>query len=109
MPSVVRPKPDLPTLGRLGALLVQTHHDFDPKRFIAATPRTEKGYASFSEMQLTSPDAAVFVADRSGEVIGYNDAGVEADDWMSLRAPPASCTTSSSIRPIAAAASAERC
>ncbi len=78
---------DLPTLGRLGALLVQTHHDFDPKRFIAATPRTEKGYASFLGTQLTSPDAAVFVADRSGEVIGYSYAGVEGHDWMSLRGP----------------------
>jgi hypothetical protein len=27
---------DLIPLGRLGALLVKTHHDFDPKRFIAA-------------------------------------------------------------------------
>ena len=30
-------------IGRLGALLVGTHHEFDPERFIAATPQTEHG------------------------------------------------------------------
>ncbi|MGC3997993.1 MAG: hypothetical protein QM767_11070 [Anaeromyxobacter sp.] len=44
----IRPaaRQDAPALGRLGALLVRTHHGFDPARFIAATPRTEPGYAS---------------------------------------------------------------
>jgi len=27
---------DVKAIGRLGALLVKTHHDFDPQRFIAA-------------------------------------------------------------------------
>ena len=31
---------DLTAIGRLGALLVRTHHDFDPERFMAATSRT---------------------------------------------------------------------
>jgi len=31
---------DLPHLGRLGALLVQEHHDFDRRRFLAAKNRT---------------------------------------------------------------------
>ena len=31
---------DLPSLGRLGALLVQEHHDFDGQRFLAARSRT---------------------------------------------------------------------
>jgi ribosomal protein S18 acetylase RimI-like enzyme len=78
---------DLPALGRLGALLVQAHHDFDPKRFIAATARTQTGYASFLGTQLATPDAAVFVADENGLVIGYTYAGVEGHDWMSLRGP----------------------
>ena len=34
-------------LGRLGALLVREHYDFDPKRFIPATSRTAQGYGSF--------------------------------------------------------------
>src|SRR5262249_27673446 len=78
---------DLPTLGRLGALLVRAHHEFDPKRFIAASSRTETGYAGFLGTQLTSPDVAVFVADQDGDVIGYTYAGVEGHDWMSLRGP----------------------
>ncbi len=36
------------------------HHDFDPKRFIAA---------------------------RDGEVLGYTYAGVEGNDYMALRGP----------------------
>lgn len=78
---------DLPALGRLGALLVRTHHEFDPRRFIPATPRTEHGYASFLETQLDEPDIVVLVAERGGEVIGYTFAGVEGHDWMALRGP----------------------
>ena len=78
---------DLPTLGRLGALLVQTHHDFDPRRFIPATPQTPAGYASFLGTQLDRPNALVLVAERDGEVIGYTYAGIEGFDWMALRGP----------------------
>ena len=78
---------DLPALGRLGALLVRTHHDFDPKRFIAATAQTEAAYGSFLGTQLDAPAIAVLVADRDGEVIGYTYAGVEGRDYMSLRGP----------------------
>ena len=78
---------DLPILGRLGALLVRTHHDFDPKRFVEASPQTEAGYASFLGTQLDRPNVAVLVADRSGDVIGYTYAGVEGRDYMSLRGP----------------------
>jgi ribosomal protein S18 acetylase RimI-like enzyme len=78
---------DLPALGRLGTLLVRTHHDFDPRRFIAATPQTEHGYASFLGMQLGKPNAVVFVAERDGQVLGYTFAGVEGFDYMSLRGP----------------------
>jgi len=78
---------DAPALGRLGALLVRTHHDFDPARFIPPTPRTERGYGSFLTSQLAAPDAFVLVADREGEVIGYTYAGLEGFDYMSLRGP----------------------
>jgi ribosomal protein S18 acetylase RimI-like enzyme len=80
---------DLPILGRLGALLVRTHHDFDPKRFIAATPESEHLYAGFLGTQLVKPDAIVLVAERDGDgqVIGYTFAGVEGYDYMALRGP----------------------
>ena len=78
---------DLPAIGRLGALLIKTHHDFDPKRFIAATPQTPEGYASFLGTQLDDPNVAVLVADENGDVIGYAYAGVEGVDYMSLRGP----------------------
>jgi ribosomal protein S18 acetylase RimI-like enzyme len=78
---------DIPAIGRLGALLVREHHDFDPKRFIAATPRTENSYGSFLGTQLKEPNIVILVADRNGEVIGYTYAGVEGTDYMSLRGP----------------------
>jgi ribosomal protein S18 acetylase RimI-like enzyme len=78
---------DLPTIGRLGALLVRTHHDFDAERFIAATPQTEHGYGSFLGTQLGDADVVVLVAVRDGAVLGYTYAGVEGYDYMSLRGP----------------------
>jgi ribosomal protein S18 acetylase RimI-like enzyme len=78
---------DVPTIGRLGALLVREHHDFDPQRFIAATAQTEKGYGSFLGTQLAEPDIVILVAERGGEVIGYTYSGVEGTDYMSLRGP----------------------
>jgi ribosomal protein S18 acetylase RimI-like enzyme len=80
---------DLPVLGRLGALLVRAHHDFDPQRFIAARPGTEQAYASFLGTQLEEPNVVVLVAERDGEVLGYTYAGVEGYDYMSLRGPAA--------------------
>ena len=78
---------DLPALGRLGALLVRIHHDFDPQRFIAARPGTEQGYAGFLGTQLDDPDVVVLVAERDGTVVGYTYASVEGWDYMSLRGP----------------------
>lgn len=78
---------DLETLGRLGALLVKLHHDLDPERFIAATPRTMDGYASYLGTQLDNPDVIVLVADRDGHVVGYTYAGIEGTDYMALRGP----------------------
>ena len=78
---------DVRTIGRLGALLVREHHDFDPQRFIAATPQTEKGYGSFLGTQLEEPTIVILVAEREGEVIGYTYSGIEGTDYMSLRGP----------------------
>ena len=89
MPSSIRraTSADLASIGRLGALLVRTHHDFDPKRFIAPTSQTPRGYASFLGSQLEEPNVAVLVAEENGTVIGYTYAGVEAHDYMALRGP----------------------
>jgi ribosomal protein S18 acetylase RimI-like enzyme len=79
---------DLTSLGRLGALLVQEHHDFDERRFLAARKQTPDDYASFLGSQLDDPDVVVFVADH-GTVIGYAYAALEGYDYMSLRGPAA--------------------
>jgi ribosomal protein S18 acetylase RimI-like enzyme len=86
---VIRPATpaDLQAIGRLGALLVRAHHDFDPKRFIAATPQTERAYASFLGTQLEEPNVVILVAELDGELLGYSYAGVEGYDYMSLRGP----------------------
>jgi ribosomal protein S18 acetylase RimI-like enzyme len=78
---------DLLSLGRLGAVLVRTHHEYDRKRFIKATSHTESGYASFLATQLDEPGIVLLIAERGGEVVGYVYAGVEGMDWMSLRGP----------------------
>ena len=78
---------DLPRLGRLGALLVQEHHDFDSRRFLAAKNRTSQDYASFLATRLEDHNAVVLVADTKGETIGYAYGEIEDYDWMSLRGP----------------------
>ncbi|HEY2026655.1 MAG TPA: GNAT family N-acetyltransferase [Gemmatimonadaceae bacterium] len=85
----IRPaaRDDLSAIGRLGALLVRTHHDFDPKRFLPATPQTEQLYGSFLGAQLEEPDVIILVAELDGEVLGYTYAGVEGYDYMALRGP----------------------
>jgi ribosomal protein S18 acetylase RimI-like enzyme len=78
---------DMSAVGKLGALLVKTHYDFDPKRFMAATSGTARGYGSYLGTQLEEPNVIVLVAERDGEVIGYTYAGIEGTDYMSLRGP----------------------
>jgi ribosomal protein S18 acetylase RimI-like enzyme len=86
---VIRPATpaDAPAMGRLGALLVRTHHDFDPQRFIAAGERTAEGYGSYLGRQLRESDVVVLVAEEKGEVLGYTYAGIEGIDYMALRGP----------------------
>ena len=78
---------DVRAMGRLGAVLVQTHHDFDAARFIAATPQTEHGYASYLGSQLAKRDIVILVAEDDGDVLGYTFAGIEGYDYMELRGP----------------------
>lgn len=86
---VIRPATagDAAALGRLGALMVRTHHDFDPQRFVAAGPGTERGYGSWLASQATATDVIVLVAEQDGEVVGYAYAGLEGHDYMALRGP----------------------
>jgi ribosomal protein S18 acetylase RimI-like enzyme len=78
---------DMTAVGKLAALLVRTHYEFDPKRFIAATAQTAHGYGSFLGSQLDDPDVVILVAERDGNAIGYAYAGLEGTDYMSLRGP----------------------
>lgn len=86
---VIRPATtaDLPRLGRLGALLVETHHAFDPRRFLAARDRTPADYAGFLVRQLDDPRVVILVADDHGDVIGYSYGAIEGYDYMALRGP----------------------
>jgi ribosomal protein S18 acetylase RimI-like enzyme len=78
---------DLAHLGRLGALLVQEHHDFDARRFLPARRRTPDDYAWFLGSQLAEPHVVILVAENDGQVIGYAYGAVEGYDYMSLRGP----------------------
>src|SRR3954469_10983633 len=87
-PSVRPATPaDLPRLGRLGALLVQEHHEFDKLRFLKGRDRTPADYASFLVRQLADPNVVVLIADVDGDVAGYAYATNEGYDYMSLRGP----------------------
>jgi ribosomal protein S18 acetylase RimI-like enzyme len=76
---------DAPALGRLGALLLRTHHHFDPQRFMAPGANPENGYGWFLRSQLAEEDVAVLVAERDAQVIGYVYAGLEPQSWKELR------------------------
>ncbi len=78
---------DAPALGRMGAMLVALHHQFDPERFMEATPNTQRGYGDFLGSQLGKPDVIVLVAEQAGAVVGYSYAGLEGNDYMVLRGP----------------------
>lgn len=89
MPATIRraePR-DRDALGRLGALLVQTHHDLDPRRFMKPTQRTAEGYGSWLVSQIDADGVIVLVAEVDGAVVGYTYAGLEGNDWMALRGP----------------------
>jgi GNAT superfamily N-acetyltransferase len=78
---------DLPSLGRLGAMLMRTHYAFDPQRFLAAEEGAERGYGSFLGSMLKSEDNAIFVSEEDGGVTGYVWAALEPLSWKELRGP----------------------
>lgn len=78
---------DIAALGRLGAALVALHHEFDRERFISATAGTERAYGAFLGSQLERAGVIVLVAEEAGTVLGYTYAGLEGNDYMSLRGP----------------------
>jgi ribosomal protein S18 acetylase RimI-like enzyme len=78
---------DVAALGRLGAMLMRTHYEFDRQRFLAPGAGTESGYASFLGVMLESPDTCVFVAEEEGKVVGYVFAALEPLSWKELRGP----------------------
>jgi ribosomal protein S18 acetylase RimI-like enzyme len=78
---------DMSAVGKLGAALVALHHGFDTRRFIPATPETERIYASFLGSQLGQENVVILVADAAGQVIGYTYSGLEGHDYKLLRGP----------------------
>jgi len=76
---------DVAALGRLGAMLLRAHYDFDRQRFIAPGDDTESGYGWFLGTQLRDEDAVVFVAERDQRIIGYVYAALEPQSWKELR------------------------
>lgn len=79
---------DIRELGDLGALLVATHHAFDPRRFIAPGEDSARGYGAFLVGELKKPDVVVLAAaDAEDRVIGYAYGALEGMDWLALRGP----------------------
>jgi ribosomal protein S18 acetylase RimI-like enzyme len=81
-----RPEDEAP-MGRLGAMLVEEHHDFDPQRFIAPLPQLRERYGQFLVSQIARSEMIVLVAERSGALVGYAFGGMEGSDYMALRGP----------------------
>ena len=91
MSSEVTVRPARPedeaAMGRLGAMLVEEHHEFDPKRFIAPIPDLPQRYGQFLVSRAAGPETIVLAAEREGELVGYAFGGVEGSDYMALRGP----------------------
>ena len=86
-PVVIRraTRDDLRALGRLGALLMRAHFEFDPQRFMAPHPDAEAGYGWFLGTQISDPESVVLVAESGGQVVGYVYARLEPQSWEALR------------------------
>ena len=76
---------DLPAVGRLGALLLRAHYEFDAQRFLSPGAGAEDGYAQFLATQIDRTDSLVLVAERAGDIVGYLYAGIEPHNWKELR------------------------
>ena len=78
---------DAEALGRLGAMLMQTHFAFDPQRFLPPGKSSESGYAWFLGSMMDAPDSCVLVAEDGDEIAGYVYAALEPMSWKELRGP----------------------
>jgi len=78
---------DEAAIGRLGAMLVEEHNGFDPKRFIAPLPQLRERYGQFLVSQIDRPEMVLLVAEVGGSVVGYAFGGMEGSDYMALRGP----------------------
>lgn len=89
LPTTIRPAVagDEAALGRLGAMLVEEHYDFDRLRFLEPMPDLPARYGAFLVSRHDQPDNVVLVAERNGEVAGYVFGAKEGFDYMSLRGP----------------------
>ena len=76
---------DSEALGRLGALLMTVHYNFDRRRFLAPGENAAAGYARFLASQIDDPDSVILVAEIDGAVAGYCYAGIEPLSWKELR------------------------
>ncbi|HVH57141.1 MAG TPA: hypothetical protein VM791_12855 [Vicinamibacterales bacterium] len=92
----------LDALGRLGALLMRVHYEFDRKRFMHPGSHAEAGYGAFLATQLDDPESLVLVAVHDGEVRGYVYEPSSRGAGRSCATAPASSTTFSSTRPASA-------
>jgi len=78
---------DRDALGRLGAMLVQEHYDFDRLRFLAPMPDIQQRYGDFLVSRHGQPDNLVLVAERDGAIAGYVFGAKEDADFIMLRGP----------------------
>ena len=67
-------------------MLWRVHHEWDTQRFIAPSANPETDYSAFLVSQLSDDNAAIFVAERSGNVVGYVFASLEKGSFKELRA-----------------------
>ncbi len=78
---------DEEALGRLGAMLVAEHHEFDRKRFLMPTGDITAAYGRFLVSQLHKEKAVVLVAERDGDVVGYVFGSLQDTDFLMLLGP----------------------
>jgi ribosomal protein S18 acetylase RimI-like enzyme len=78
---------DREPLGRLGAMLMRLHYEFDRQRFLAPGNNVEQGYGSFLTGMLDSEENVVLVAEENGAIVGYVFAALEPLSWKDLRGP----------------------
>jgi ribosomal protein S18 acetylase RimI-like enzyme len=78
---------DRDAIGRLGALLVAEHYEFDRKRFLPPRPDMAQLYGDFLISQSERANTIVLVAEKDGAVVGYAFGAMEGSDFMVLRGP----------------------